>query len=279
VTTLDLHARTDAPADPHPHPLADQLTGTLVRPADPDWDEARLAWNLHVDQHPEMVVWAETTEDVVAVGRYAAAEGYRIAAQSTGHGASMIGDLGGVILLKTTGMRGIDVPPAARRARVEAGVLWQDLAPIAAEHGLAGLAGSAGDIGIVGYSLGGGVGWLALSWPGVQQRPGRRGRERRGRAAARRQRATPGPLLGDPWWGRFLRGRHRAGDRALPVPPGPRRDVLWPSEHAPAALQAWRRWTQQLPDSVTSLGRLLEVRRVYDPQGRFHANHRVEPAG
>jgi FAD/FMN-containing dehydrogenase len=30
-----------------------------------------------------------------------------------------------------------------------------------AEHGLAALAGSAEDVGVVGYTLGGGIGWLA----------------------------------------------------------------------------------------------------------------------
>ena len=46
-------------------------------------------------------------------------------------------------------------------ARVEAGVLWQEIVDAAAEHGLAALAGSSPDIGVVGYSLGGGMAWMA----------------------------------------------------------------------------------------------------------------------
>ena len=58
-------------------------------------------------------------------------------------------------------MRGVELDPRAPRARVEAGAWWGDVAGPAAEHGLAALAGSSPDVGVVGYSLGGGVGWLA----------------------------------------------------------------------------------------------------------------------
>ena len=65
------------------------------------------------------------------------------------------------LLVKTMRMGGVEVDPVARRARVEAGVLWGDLAVAAGEYGLAGLAGSSPDVGVVGYSLGGGIGWLS----------------------------------------------------------------------------------------------------------------------
>jgi FAD/FMN-containing dehydrogenase len=40
-------------------------------------------------------------------------------------------------------------------------VIWADASTAAAEFGLAALAGSAPDIGVVGYTLGGGISWLA----------------------------------------------------------------------------------------------------------------------
>ena len=33
------------------------LTGRVATPADPDWDQARQAWNLAVDQHPAAVAF------------------------------------------------------------------------------------------------------------------------------------------------------------------------------------------------------------------------------
>ena len=40
-------------------------------------------------------------------------------------------------------------------------MLWLDVVEAAATHGLAVLHGSSPDVGVVGYSLGGGVGWYA----------------------------------------------------------------------------------------------------------------------
>ncbi len=50
--------------------------------------------------------------------------------------------------------------PVARTARVEAGALWTDVIPEAQAHGLAGLVGSSSHVGVVGYTMGGGFGWL-----------------------------------------------------------------------------------------------------------------------
>ena len=48
--------------------------------------------------------------------------------------------------------------------RVGAGVKWDRVAPRLSAHGLAGLHGSSPDVGIAGYSLGGGMGWLARKY-------------------------------------------------------------------------------------------------------------------
>ena len=48
--------------------------------------------------------------------------------------------------------------------RVGAGVKWERVAPQLSEFGLAGLHGSSPDVGIAGYSLGGGMGWLARKY-------------------------------------------------------------------------------------------------------------------
>ena len=48
--------------------------------------------------------------------------------------------------------------------RVGAGVKWDRVGPRLSAHGLAGLQGSSPDVGIAGYSLGGGIGWLARKY-------------------------------------------------------------------------------------------------------------------
>ena len=133
----------------------------MVLPADDGWDGARQAWNLLADQRPEAVVLAEGADDVAATVRFARDNGLRVAVQATGHAALGIASFEDTILLKTSRMNGVEVDPDARRARVDAGAIWGDVAAAAAGHGLAGLSGSARDVGVVGYTLGGGHGWLA----------------------------------------------------------------------------------------------------------------------
>ena len=145
-------------------PLRENLDGDAIGPDDPSWDEARSAWNLAVDQRPAAVVLAESALDVVAAVTFAREHGLRIAPQGTGHGAAALGDLDGTILLRTSRMRGVEIDPQARIARVEAGALWIDVVEAAAEHGLAALAGSSPDVGVVGYTLGGGLSWLSRKY-------------------------------------------------------------------------------------------------------------------
>ena len=135
--------------------------GTVVGPGAETWDQDRQAWNLTADQHPEAVAYGESADDVVAVINHARANGLGVAAQGPGHGAGSRGPLEGSILIRNDRMKGIEIDPEDRTGRYEAGVLWMEANPVANEHGLANLSGSAPDIGIVGYTTGGGFGWIA----------------------------------------------------------------------------------------------------------------------
>ena len=66
-----------------------------------------------------------------------------------------------LLLVNVSRLQDVRVDPGARSVRVGAGVKWDRVAPRLSAHGLAGLHGSSPDVGIAGYSLGGGMGWLA----------------------------------------------------------------------------------------------------------------------
>ena len=133
----------------------------FVFPDDSRWDDARQAWNLTADLRPAVVVLPSSVSDVVDAVEYAAERGLRIVVQGTGHGASVHGSLDGTLLLNMREMRGVEIDAENRRARVEAGVLWEEVVGPAGEHGLTALHGSSPNVGVVGYSLGGGIGWMA----------------------------------------------------------------------------------------------------------------------
>jgi len=141
-----------------------ELAGRLLKPDHQDYDQARQAWNLAVDQRPAAVARPESPADVAAVVRYAAEHGLRVAAQGTGHNAWPLGSLADTILMRTERMNGIRIDPVAQVARIEAGAVWLDVVHAAAEHGLAALAGSSPDVGVVGLTLGGGVSFLGRKY-------------------------------------------------------------------------------------------------------------------
>jgi FAD/FMN-containing dehydrogenase len=144
--------------------LSDVMTGRAVFPGDDDWDAARAVFDLRVDLQPEAVAFPVDERDVVAIVDYAREHGLRIAPQATGHNGGPLGDLEGTLLVVTSELTEVTIDAAARRVRVGSGVKWEKVAPQLSRYGLAGLHGSSPDVGIAGYSLGGGMGWLARKY-------------------------------------------------------------------------------------------------------------------
>ena len=135
-----------------------RLRGAAVPPGEDGYDAARSAWNLNAEHRPALVVLAQSAEDVRCAVEFAGSMGLGVGVLATGHGTGIPCD--GGVLINTSRMRGVRVDPDAQLARVEAGALWDDVIEPAAVHGLAGLPGSSTRVGVVGYTLGGGFGWL-----------------------------------------------------------------------------------------------------------------------
>ena len=238
--------------------LRGRIAGDFVVPGDPDWDEARQAWNLAVDQRPAAVALPESAEDVVEIVRFARRHGLRVAPQGTGHNAGALA-IDADILLKTERMRAVSVDPGARTARVDAGVLWAEVTNAAAPHGLAGLAGSSPDVGVVGYSLGGGISWL-----------GRRYGLSSNSVTAVELVTAEGRLIRvdadrepDLFWA--LRGGGGSFGvvtalelRLYPVSEVYAGVLFFPLDRGAEVLNAWRDWAETVPDEVTSVGRFLQ---------------------
>jgi FAD/FMN-containing dehydrogenase len=141
--------------------LQSRLHGQVLTDIDEAWDSARQTFNVLVDQRPAAVVRVANADDVAETIRYAAQRGLRVAPQGTGHNAGPIDGLEDALLLRTDALQGVEIDVAARRARVGAGVRWGAVADAAGEADLVALHGSSRTVGVAGYSLGGGIGWLA----------------------------------------------------------------------------------------------------------------------
>jgi FAD/FMN-containing dehydrogenase len=141
--------------------LSAQIAGSVVTPADPDWDATRQVFNVRTDLRPAAIALPRDAGDVATAVDYAGAHGLRLAPQATGHNAEPLGALEDTLLIDVRGLQQVSIDPEARRVRVGAGVKWGKVVPALSAHGLAALHGSSPDVGIAGYSLGGGMGWLA----------------------------------------------------------------------------------------------------------------------
>ena len=242
------------------HRLRGLCAGAVHLPGDAGYDEARMPWNVAVDQRPAAVAYPASADEVSDVVRAAAACGLRVAPQGTGHNAGPLGPLDDVVLLRTSAMTGLHVDAEHKVARVEAGVLWLDVVEAAAAHGLAALHGSSPDVGVVGYSLGGGIGWYA-----------------RQLGMATNSVLAVELVLGDGTQIRADETRHpdvfwavRGGGgnfgivtamefRLFDIETAYAGMLLWDQEHAEKVLRAWAAWAVDAPDCVTTSFRMLNL--------------------
>jgi len=161
MTTV--HRSTAAAQATPPRPveqLSARLKGPVLLPGQDQYARELDGFDQSVTHHPAFVVAAADADDVVQAVRFAREHRLGVAVQNTGHGIAIPADEG-ALLISTSRMDGFQVDPERRTARLDAGVLWQDVIPAAADHGLAPLNGSAPFVGAVSYILGGGIGVLS----------------------------------------------------------------------------------------------------------------------
>ena len=230
---------------------------------DADWDAARMGWNVVHDQRPLAVVFPETADDVAAVVDFAREQGVRITAQATGHFAATLAPLDDVILRedRAHAAASTDRPRAPAARAIGAGAQWQDVAAPAAEHGLAGLAGSAPDVGVVGYTLGGGLGWLGRKYGlAANSVVAAEIVTADGQIAHHRPRQRARPVLGDPRRRRQLRrSSPRSSSSCTRCASSTPATSSSRSSARPEVLHAWREWVATVPDELTSCGRILHL--------------------
>ena len=233
----------------------------LVERGEEQWDSARAAWNLAVDQRPAKVARPGDADEVAAVVRYARENGLRVAVQAAGHSAGALAGVGeDTLLLKTARMTEAEVDAENRRARVGAGAKWQDVSALASPQGLSGLSGSSAEVGVVGYTLGGGHGWLARQHGlACNSVVGAEVVTADGQLLRADRENEP-----DLFWALRGGGGNFGVVTALefelyPVPEVYAGMFAWPWERTSDVLHAWREWVSGLPNEMGTWARVLQV--------------------
>jgi FAD/FMN-containing dehydrogenase len=231
--------------------LQQQITGEILTRDDPSYEQLRRGWDSSINHYPALILVPHNAADIAAGIRFARECDLGIALQSTGHG--MLYPADDNLLIVTSRMSALQVDAEARTVRVEAGVTGQQVLDAATPLGLAPLLGSSPHVGVVGYMLGGGIGWLArrygfgadsLRWIDVVTADGVL------------QHASP-TENSDLFWGLRGGGGNFGVVTAMefdlyPVPTVYGGSLVYPGEMAREALHFFRDWTKTVPDELTS---------------------------
>lgn len=140
--------------------LADRVSGSVLMPTDPRYQDARRVHNGLIDKHPAVIVRCHDASDVQAALAFAGEHELDVGIRSGGHNVAGRAVPEGGLMVDLSAMRQIDVNPGNHTARAGAGATWGMLNEATQAHGLAVTGGVISTTGIAGLTLGGGIGWL-----------------------------------------------------------------------------------------------------------------------
>jgi len=241
--------------------LRTSLHGDVIDPEHPAYHEARSVWNGLIDRRPAVIARCADTQDVVAAVH--AARTYRPAVTIRGGGHQVAGSSvsDGGMVIDLSAMRGVDVDPERRTARVDGGATWGDVDRATQRFGLATPGGEVSTTGVGGFTLGGGMG-LTMRAHGLACD---NLRSIEVVTADGQVRTAGGGKHADLFWAA------RGGGRGIGVvtsfefdlhPLGPEvaaATVFYPYEDARRVLRAWRDYAATAPESVTPQAILWSV--------------------
>jgi FAD/FMN-containing dehydrogenase len=125
----------------------------------PRYDEARAVWNGMIDRRPAVIARCARVEDVVPCVELAAEQGLLVAVRGGGHNVAGTAVCDGGLVIDLSRLRHVQVDPATRVVRAQAGATWGDVDRATQPYGLAVPGGVVSTTGIAGLTLSGGLSW------------------------------------------------------------------------------------------------------------------------
>jgi len=137
-----------------------QLRGELIQPGDPGYENARKVYNGMIDKKPRLIAKCVDAADVIAAVKFGRASGLRVSVRGGGHNAGGLGIWDDALTIDLSGIKYVQVDPAAKTVRVGGGCTWGDVDHATHAFGLAVPTGIISTTGVGGLTLGGGLGHL-----------------------------------------------------------------------------------------------------------------------
>jgi len=138
--------------------------GTIIKPEDDNYDEARKIWNAVIDRKPELIVQVAESNDVITAIESARKNNLDITVRGAGHNIAGNSISNDSMMIDFSKMKRVKVDKEKKIAFVEPGATLKDFDEEAQKYGLATPVGINSTTGISGLTLGGGFGWLSRNY-------------------------------------------------------------------------------------------------------------------
>ena len=144
--------------------LRRSLAGTVVRPADAEYDKARRGFNALIDRRPAVIARCVGAGDVAVAFDFARTHELEVAVRGGGHNPAGHCVCDGGLVIDLSLMRTVEVNAETQIALADGGSTWLDFDAATQSFGLVTPGGVVVSTGVVGLSLGGGIGHLTAQY-------------------------------------------------------------------------------------------------------------------
>ncbi|GCE29978.1 oxidoreductase [Dictyobacter alpinus] len=141
--------------------LVAHMRGTVLRPSDVGYEQARHVYNAMIEKRPGLIAQCVDVADVIAAVNFAREHRLTLAVRGGGHSGPGLGTCDDGLVIDLAGMKGIRVDPSALTVRAEGGCTWGEVDHATHAFGLATPSGFISSTGVGGLTLGGGIGYLS----------------------------------------------------------------------------------------------------------------------
>lgn len=137
-----------------------KLTGRIIFPDDPSYDNARMDYNTRFSKYPCVIVFCQEIQDVINAVKWARENHVSIRARCGGHSYEAFSILNNGIVIDVSEMDKVHLEKRDMEVTIEAGATLMPIYKILWDNGVTIPGGTCPTVGISGLTLGGGFGML-----------------------------------------------------------------------------------------------------------------------
>ncbi len=144
-----------------------RIKGKIIRRGDSNYElwRASMVWYLvKPRRYPDLIVRAQSEQDVIEAINYARENQLKVSVRSTGHNPARAVLRNGGMLIDLSRLREVEIDAHERTAWIQPGIRSEEFTELTRQRGMAFPAAHTGIVGMGGYLIGGGLGWNMPEW-------------------------------------------------------------------------------------------------------------------